>query len=835
MTLFDIENQSKRFYPVLALDTFFSRSLRAHLIKILLVVLAFSGAVTILACIPYIYTLLITYASGFEDILALFEGTFFIVLAFFLPLFSIHTFSNSLYYSGFDKVLTEHTEKGKSRVSFSVAALCFGMDAQDVTRSFLQFSYGHLILTRAGLEPNEIELFLKNRASPLPAEKLLIDLSREEGVVHLSDIALAIFHQDKEFSDFLFHRGIQEKNFADASLWVARDIARFKKYSRWWSRDRLGRVEGIAKDWSYGTAFRLRRYSIELTALEFAPLSTKPKYIQDDVERLEATLARTRVANAMLVGVTGGSRNDVLRGFSSLVQEGKAFPSLEHKKIYLFDSQRLISEAGNKAKLESEFTKLLDEALDAQNVIIVIDEFASFIESATKVGVSVESILTPYLRSPKIQFICLSNPEMYHQYIEPNAGLKEHFETVLLKEGEDLDIIQTLQDEASTLEAQLGVIIPQSTLTLVAESADRYIVDGIMPDKAISLLHEVATKSAQEKRPHVGRGEVLALIRTKTGIPTGAVSDEERDKLMKLEEVLHQRVIGQDEAIMAIAGAMRRARAGVTNPNRPIGSFLFMGPTGVGKTETTKALAEAFFGDEDKILRFDMSEYKAHDALSKLIGAFGSSAPGVLTTMLREKPYGVLLLDEFEKTTKDVMDLFLQILDEGMFADMRGKKVNARNLIIIATSNAGSDLIYATVKQGENLAAKKDTIIDSVIAQGVFKPELMNRFDGVILFQPIDDVRLREIAKLMLERFRSRLKSRSIDLVVTDELINFLMRYGADPKFGARPMNRAIQDVVEQIIADKIIKGEVGQGQKIELTKDDLARKSLTPPPPVVG
>jgi ATP-dependent Clp protease ATP-binding subunit ClpA len=255
-------------------------------------------------------------------------------------------------------------------------------------------------------------------------------------------------------------------------------------------------------------------------------------------------------------------------------------------------------------------------------------------------------------------------------------------------------------------------------------------------------------------------------------------------------------------------------------------SFLFLGPTGVGKTETTKALAEVFFGREAQIMRLDMSEYSSADAASKLIGSFESGHTGVLSSMLREHPYGVLLLDEFEKTTKEVMNLFLQILDEGFFSDMSGKKVNARNLIIIATSNAGSDLIWQEVKAGNDVSKIKDKIVDSIIAQGVFKPELLNRFDGVIVFHPLQAEHLRLITKLMLQKLHARLAQKGINLAVNDDLVDFVMKYGTDPKFGARPINRAIQEQVEQIVAKKIIAGSLSSGSQLTLTAAELEQSA---------
>lgn len=292
---------------------------------------------------------------------------------------------------------------------------------------------------------------------------------------------------------------------------------------------------------------------------------------------------------------------------------------------------------------------------------------------------------------------------------------------------------------------------------------------------------------------------------------------------MHLEDVLHKRIVGQDEAISAISSAVRRARSGIANPSRPLGSFLFLGPTGVGKTETTKALAEVFFGRDANIMRLDMSEYSSSDATSKLIGSLESKQEGVLSSLLREHQYGVLLLDEFEKTTQEVMNLFLQILDEGFFSDMSGKKVNARNLIIIATSNAGSDLIWEAVKAGNDLSQSKEAIIDSIVKAGIFKPELLNRFDGVIVFHPLTDVDLKKVAELMLQRLHDRLAERGINLAVDDTLINFVVRYGTDPKFGARPMNRAIQEKVEQVVAEKIIRGDIPTGSPIHVNENDLA------------
>ena len=280
--------------------------------------------------------------------------------------------------------------------------------------------------------------------------------------------------------------------------------------------------------------------------------------------------------------------------------------------------------------------------------------------------------------------------------------------------------------------------------------------------------------------------------------------------------------MGQNEAVSGIASAVRRARSGISNPKRPLSSFLFIGPTGVGKTEVSKALAESFFGDENKMARFDMSEYNGADALSRLIGDFALNKSGLLASKIRDNPYCVLLLDEFEKAAPDVLDLFLQILDEGIFTDALGRQVNCRNLIIIATSNAGSDLIWEAIRSGKNLAGSREFIVNSIIKDKIFKPELLNRFDGTIFFHPLQKSELQKIAELGLRKLGRRLKEKNIDLVINRDIINFLVEKGGDPQFGGRSINRAIQNEIEDLVARKIVSGEAKPGSRIEIKREEL-------------
>jgi ATP-dependent Clp protease ATP-binding subunit ClpA len=358
----------------------------------------------------------------------------------------------------------------------------------------------------------------------------------------------------------------------------------------------------------------------------------------------------------------------------------------------------------------------------------------------------------------------------------------------------------------------------------IARMADRYFPTGVMPDKAFDLLEELAPIALQEGKEQLTAKDVEAMVARKTGIPIGEPSKEERATLLSLEDYLHKRVMGQDHAVEAVAKALRRARAGIGGGTRPMGSFMFLGPTGVGKTETAKALAEALFNDENAMSRIDMSEFRGGDALERLIGTPDGVDPGRLATLIREKPYGVLLLDEFEKSERNVHDLFLQVLDEGHFTDAMGKAVNAQNLIIIATSNAGADIIWQWEKEQKNVSELKRALIDHVIAQGIYRPEFLNRFDDVIVFHTLTKEQVREIAKLQLEALRKRLQSeRMINVAFADDVVDYIAGVGYDPQFGGRPMRRAIQEKIEQVIADKILAGGIRSGEEFTMHAPDAS------------
>ncbi len=743
-------------------------------------------------------------------------GLFFIAFSIWMISAAVQAFYYAFYFKG----LSDANSPINVLFGFELAHILYRSTEADLIRGFLKTREGKSIISRAGINKKIIETYLSQKKNIVDTNNL--GLSQDANYISVTDYVSALYDADKEFMQFLFNYGIQKKDLLAITEWVVEKEATLRDKQRWWSRNRLGRVPGIGKNWSYGRIWNLEKYSRNIPFVQAQEYEVKSIYGENELKQLESILVKTREANVLLVSNDKEEKLQIIAKLNNMIEEGKAFPELEHKRMILIDTELLISTQKTKAEFEQEFMKIMNEAVYAGNMIVIFEDMPAFMSSTEAIGADAVSLLDPYLTSGNLQIIGFSDTERFHQVLERNVALMQRFEKILIENIDDLNVIRVLENEIIKIEKNSGLYFTYQALTTIAESATRYFPEATMPDKAIDLLFELVPKMTGQNKRIVEKEDVLSLVQVKTGIPVGEVQGIERDKLLNLEKILHQRIIGQDEAVVAISNAVRRARSGINNPNRPMGSFLFLGPTGVGKTETTKALSEIFFGSEAKIERLDMSEYSGLDAVSKLIGVFGNNRNGVLATLIREHPYGVLLLDEFEKTTPEVMNLFLQILDEGFFSDMTGKKINARNLLIIATSNAGSELIWDAVKHGDDLSHAKDLIVDAIIKAQIFKPELLNRFDGLIVFHPLAKEHLEKIAKLQLEKLKARIAPRGINLVINQDLINFVMKSGTDPKFGARPMNRAIQDKVEQIIAEKMIRGDFQAGSEIVLTQGEL-------------
>ena len=703
--------------------------------------------------------------------------------------------------------------------SYELAEVLYHSPQGDPVKGFMQSDIGQLSLARLGASAHDITAFLKNR----PAIVSIYDLSFPK-VVGLVEYAETLLHADTAFGHLIASFGATEAEFTAAVRWVLEERVRRVAAERWWSREQLGRIRGIGKTWNYGRLYNLEKFARPL------PPRKSTFYGDKELISLENLLRRSEHANAFLVGDNLEEKMNIITELAGLIEDGKVMPELEHKRLIILDTDLFISAAEDMSDFEQLVRTLGNEAAAAGNVILVFLDFPAFVIAGERYGLDIATVLDPFFTATELQIIALAADRSYHALIEHNPSLGERFGEVFLESTGSAGTLRVLQQEATRIEQRTAIFFTYQALQALVEGGDRYIVAGLQPEKSLNLLRELVPKMTtfiSRGRVMVHRQDVEDFLHTKTGIPMGAVDEGERVQLLQLEKILHQRIIGQDEAVSAVAAAVRRARSGINNPDRPLASFLFLGPTGVGKTETTKVLADVFFGhgavgSEASIERLDMSEYATTDALEKLIGAAGG-APGILADMVREHPYGVLLLDEFEKTTPEVENLFLQILDEGFFSDGEGERVNCRNLLIIATSNAGAELVWDAIRAGKDPSHSRELILDAVVHQGIFRPELLNRFDGVIIFHPLAAEQLEKIARLQLEKLATRLATRGVHLVVTDELVRFVTQFGMDPKFGARPMARAVQNTVEQAVADKIISGNLKPGDAVMLSAADMA------------
>ncbi len=789
MSFLDLKQKLGFWRGVAALEHVFPHKIRKICIKVLWVLLALSFIVA--------YDLLWESALGTS-------GLFFIVGSLLLITIALDAFFYSHVFA----------REGERSYSYELASVVFSSSETDPVRGFIESLYGQEALLRVGIERASLREFLSSRK--LVARGSSFSFSDTPNLV--ASYLEGLISADASFENFLLAHSVTAKTLEESFRWVSSLVRESLSNERWWSRERLQEVEPIGRSWSYGTAYKLERFS---TPLRFS-LSERQELHPKETSNLEVILSKSTSANALIVGEEGSGKMEVVEGFARRLSRKEAPRHLSDMVLRVLSLDAIISLEDTKGGFERLLVGILDDMVKAGNLILVIPDIDALLMQARTLGSDLSSLLSPYLVSPTLHIVALSETQSFHTSLEGNKELLQHFDTVFIEGSNHEEVSAMLLEHVIELETDEEVVFTYPAVKSAIDSAGRYFVGEPLYNTAGNILVEAIAHVRSLGRSLITKEDILSVVGTRTGVPTGDVTDSERVKLTNLETLLHERVIGQNEAIRMVSDALRRARSGISSPNRPMGSFLFLGPTGVGKTETAKALAEIFFNKESHMVRLDMSEYDTPDALTRLIGGYDSETPGVLASLAREHQYGVLLLDEFEKTESRVLDLFLQILDEGVFSDAMGRKVSLRNMLIVATSNAGSEKIFEATERGENLLEKKNEIVDEIVHNQLFRPELLNRFDGVVLFHALKKEHLQEIAKVLLGRLAWRLKDRGMTLVVNDTLVDFLVEKGTDPKFGARPLNRAIQDTVEKIIADKIISGALTHGSRVEFTEREL-------------
>ena len=602
----------------------------------------------------------------------------------------------------------------------------------------------------------------------------------------------------------------------------------------------------------------------------------------NEVRRITQILSRRTKNNPVLVGEPGVGKTAIAEGLSQKIIAEEVPQTLSNKRLMALDMGSLVAGTKYRGEFEERMKKIIDEIYEDGNVILFIDELHTLIGAGGAEGaIDASNILKPALARGELQTIGATTLDEYQKYIEKDAALERRFASVLVDSPTEQEAIEILQGLKERYEEHHNVTVSDEAIRAAVSLSARYIQDRELPDKAIDLMDESAAKvrldisdqpaphkeevdkltelvqakekaiseqnfemaaeirqkeidqaekveelmnTKEEERPTVTADDIADVVAQWTGIPVHDMQETESEKLINLEESLHERVIGQNDAVSAIARSVRRARSGIKDPNRPIGTFMFLGPTGVGKTELAKALAEVMFSSEEDLIRIDMSEYMEKFTTSRLIGSppgyVGHDDGGQLTEQIRQKPYSVILLDEIEKAHPDVFNILLQVLDDGQLTDGKGRKIDFKNTIIIMSSNLGATTLRDEKEVGFGASAKKfdHDSMESKIREEMrdyFRPEFLNRIDESIVFHALDKEHLREIVRLLTDELVEQLKQQEIDLRITPAALDILAEKGYDPEYGARPLRRAIQTTVEDMLSDEIIAGRVGAGEKI--------------------
>ena len=582
------------------------------------------------------------------------------------------------------------------------------------------------------------------------------------------------------------------------------------------------RTGGLARDWSFGWTPLLDRFGSNISqqmSAQNTPLIQLAAH-NDALEQLMQIFNNRGKQNAILVGPSGVGKTEIINAFASRLLDASAEVSsdLKFRQVFILDAVSLIAAAPDRGGLEQLIPQILVEAYNAKNIIICLDNAQLFFEDGVG-SVDISNVLLPILEAGNLRMILTMDEQRYLQIGKRNPALINALNRISVAPATREETFVVMEDRSIVFEFQSHVTYMYQSFAEAYRLGERYVYDLAMPGKALKILEAAANYS---ENGLVTAKSVRQSIEKTLGIKVGVATDsEERDKLLNLESLIHERMINQTRAVKVVSDALRRARAGVRNQKRPIGTFLFLGPTGVGKTELAKALADIYFGGEDHIVRLDMNEYVDSDDVKRLI-ADGADNANSLTARIMKQPFSIVLLDEIEKAHPNVLSTLLQMLDEGILRDSKNHEVSFRDAIIIATSNAGANRIREYIERGYDIEQFEDKFVDELIDSKQFRPEFLNRFDEIVVFRPLNKSELLQVVDLMLADVNKTLAVQKISVRVADGAKEYLVEAGYDPRLGARPMRRIVQRAVENIVAEQMLAGSVEPGSVIEITLEQV-------------
>ncbi len=667
---------------------------------------------------------------------------------------------------------------------------------------------GRFIINRMGV-PFDLILQLLTKEGKTDIWETAVKMAANARIKELDGgVVVAAIMTSNELSNLLTELKLENSDVMSVLMWqqrVKKELVTSKpKYS----------YGGIGRDWASGYTPTLNRFAKNISReVEYGYYRHIPQVHEVIVDRMASQLASTNPRVA-LVGDVGSGKTALVYSLAERLITGNQAHGLEYFYVMELNASVILSEG----RIEETVLQLLSEAVHAHNVIIFLDDAQLFLGEGTG-SVDLSQVLLPIVQQSSLKLIMAMSPHDWQALAAKNPGLVNSISKLALSAPAAEDTIRIVEDASLGIEVESKTVISYQAIKEVYRLAERYLTESSFPGKGITLLEAAANYSESGV---VTPKSVQQAIEATVGTKVSAADPGEKVKLLNLEEEIHQRMINQTYAVKVVADALRRARAGVSNPNRPAGSFLFLGPTGVGKTELARALADIYFGGQDKIVRVDMSEYQQPSDIDRLLAPSAGRAGASLISSIRKQPFSVVLFDEIEKAHPDVLNLLLQLLDEGRLTDTGGRLASFKDAIIIATSNAAADKIREKVSSGQELSQFEEEIEEQLISSHQFKPELLNRFDDIVLFRPLTKPELRQVVDLMIADVNKTLYSQKIKVSLSNEAADKLVEEGYDPNFGARPMRRMVQRSVENVVAKKILAGNVKAGQAIELGLDDI-------------
>ncbi len=677
-------------------------------------------------------------------------------------------------------------------------------------------SGGRFFAARFGISPRflqEIASVDPNDMGGLWREALALRIQTNSSEISSGMLVVALIKSSPDYISSLSHLQLDIDRLVEGIRW-------FNRLNEMTAKKPVFKSGGLARDWSFGWTPLLDRFGVNISRQIVGNDLQSVKYSahNEAVDQLINIFSKNGRQNAVLVGLDGSGKTEIIKTFASRIIDGsnKLSPDLMYRQVFMLDAASLIS-AAHKDGIEAVVNRIFNEALSAKNVIVCFDNAHLFLEDAVG-SVDISNLISSVIADGRLRVVLALNDQQMLKLKARNPELVGYLNKIIVDAPSENDVIKILQNQAVIVEYQYKVIFMYQSIQEIYSLSNRYIYDIAMPGKALNLMELVAESCGGGL---ISSETVRSALEKTMNIKISSVDDDERDKLSNLEKLLHERVVGQTHAVDIVSNAIRRSRAGVRNQNRPIGVFMFLGPTGVGKTELAKALSDVYFGIDSSIIRLDMNEFSGVNDCDRLIED-SSTNPNSLTAMVMKKPFSIVLLDEIEKAHPNVILALLQLLDEGIMRDVNNREINFRDTIVIATSNAGASRLCELMDRGISSVGFEEKFIEELVESKLFKPEFLNRFDEIVTFSPLSKDELFDIADIIIAGINKTLDPQKITVRLDLDAKSYLIDKSYNPDMGARPLRRIFQRTVENIIAAKMLKKEIMSGCELNISVDQL-------------